>query len=469
MMKKINFSKRALALIISLALLLSCSLTLTSCSLFGNRITEEQYATLADDLSANVEAGCEKEYNYVADYLDYWGFPAFSKFKLMMIESNYDAYFLDDLGYSEPDRLLALATTVARCYIDNILLTPDGEMALSYEQICSKSLQTDAVAAAYAASVGDKYSRYYSAEMFEVVMNELSGSFAGIGVNVMIDRDANTITVSSVVEGSSAESAGILPGDMLIGVDGESIDDYDVDIFMNLIRGDEGTEVTVTVLRDGEKIDFTMTRAHIEAPSVDYAMLEGGIAYVMITAFNGNTDEQFIEVIDEIEETGEARGYIFDLRDNGGGYLDTAVNLISYIVPRGTKIVAEVTKSGEVWHNSNSDHVIDLPMVVLCNGNTASAGELFTAAIRDYRNDGLLDAKIIGEKTYTKGKMQSIIPLTDGSAIVFTTGLFNPPSGVNFDGEGITPDIIVSYDYESETDEQLDVAIEEITNMINSK
>ena len=108
-------------------------------------------------------------------------------------------------------------------------------------------------------------------------------------------------------------------------------------------------------------------------------------------------------------------------------------------------------------------------MVVLCNGNTASAGELFTAAIRDYRNDGLLDAKIIGEKTYTKGKMQSIIPLADGSAIVFTTGLFNPPSGVNFDGEGITPDIIVSYDADGETDNQLDAAIDEITNMINSK
>lgn len=469
-MKRICFSKRAIALILALALLFSSALTLTSCTTAGSRISADQYATLAEDLSASVDAGCEKKCSYVADYLDYWGFPAFDRFKLMMIESNYDAYLLDDLGYSDPERLLTLATAVARCYIDEILISPEGGMSFTLEEIRDKNLQTDAIAAAYAASVGDKYSRYYSADMFAAFMSELSGSFAGIGVNVMLDREAKTITVSNVIEGSAAEDAGILPGDMLIRVDGESLEDYDVDTFMNLVKGEVGTEVTVTVLRDGEEIDFTMTRVHIEAPSVDYSIMDGGIAYVMISSFNENTDEQFIQAIDEIEDADEeVRGYIFDLRYNGGGLLDTAINLISYIVPKDTKIVEEATKTSKRWHYSNSEHVIDLPMVVLCNEYTASAGELFTAAIRDYRNDGLLDAQIIGVKTYTKGKMQSILPLVDGSAIVLTTGLFNPPSGVNFDGEGITPDIVIPLDLEGETDNQLDAAIEEITKMINSK
>ena len=216
MMKRICLSKKAIALILALTLLFSSSLSLTSCIFSGNTISEEQYTSLANDLSERVDAGCDRKYSYVADYLNYWGFPAFSKFKIMTIESTYVAHFLDDLGYSDPDRLLALATKAARYYIDNILLTPEGETAFTLDEIRDKRIQTDAIATAYVESVGDKYSNYLNVEMFAALSDSLAGSFAGIGVSVDIDEEAKTITVNEVIAGSATEGAGILPGDILI-------------------------------------------------------------------------------------------------------------------------------------------------------------------------------------------------------------------------------------------------------------
>ena len=172
--------------------------------------------------------------------------------------------------------------------------------------------------------------------------------------------------------------------------------------------------------------------------------------------------------MDTLEAEEEVKGYIFDVRYNGGGYVDTAVNILSYFVPKGTKIVLQGTKTYSYWHNSLTDHVVTRPIVVLCNGYTASAAELFTAAIRDYRDMGLLNAKIVGEKTYSKGKMQTIYDLSDGSAIVLTTGLFNPPCNVNFDGEGVTPDAPVEFIPNPETDNQFEAALEEMKKMINN-
>ena len=469
-MKRFSLTIKSAALLLAVAVFLGLALIVPSCYIsFSSRdnvITEEQYPTLIEDLSANVDAGCDKRYANVTSYLVYWGFPAFDQNKIRYIENTYSNYHIDDLGYSDSDKLLALATSVANFYIDNIL-TKDGEVIFSLEEIQDKELQTDAILVAYAASVGDRYSRYYTADEFTTYMESLSGSFAGIGVYATLDRVANTITVSDVIEGSASEAAGIIPGDMIFKVDDTLLSDTDVDTFMDLIRGEIGTSVTVTVIRDGKDLSFTMIRATVEAPSVTYEMLEGGIAYVAISSFNDNTDEQFIEMIGEIEATGEVKGYVFDLRYNGGGYLETAINILSHFVPRGTNIVATATRYRKEWSTSNSDHVINEPIVVLCNEYSASAAELFTAAIRDFRDMDLLDATIIGVTPYTKGKMQNIYPLTDGSAIVFTTGLFNPPCDVNFDGVGVTPDVIVPLVPDGEIDNQYEAALEAIKNMIN--
>ena len=474
-MKKFSATAKVVALLLALTFLLVVSLLSSPCApLADNVITEEQYENLIQDLSANVDAGSSIDYNNVASYLVHWGFPAFDRTKVAKIEQDYSEKLIDDPGYSNPDKLLALATNVANYYIDNIL-TRDGEIAFTYEQIINKNLQTDAILTAYAASVGDKYSRYYTAEEFSRYIEELSGAFAGIGVYATLDRKANTITVSDVIEGLAAEAAGILAGDMLIKVDDTLLADTDVDTFMDLIKGEVGSSVTITVLRDGEQIAFTMIRTMIETPSVDYEISEDGIVYMVISAFNDNTDEQFIKMMNEIEATGKAKGYVFDLRYNGGGYIDSAVNILSYFVPRGTKIVSEGSRYGKVWHESNSDHVITEPIVVLCNEYSASAAELFTAAIRDFRNDGLLNAKIVGVTTYGKGKLQKIhvYPnslFSDGTAYVFTTGLFNPPSDVNFDGEGVHPDgDEIPLIPDGNVDNQYEAAMSEIKNMINNK
>lgn len=469
-MKRFSSTIKSAALLLAVAVFLGLALIVPSCYItFSSRdnvITEEQYPTLIEDLSANVDAGCDKRYANVTSYLVYWGFPAFDQNKIRYIESAYNNYHIDDLGYSDPEKLFALAETVANYYIDNIL-TKEGEIAFTFEQIQDKKLQTDAVSFAYAKSVGDRYSRYYNAAAFDEFIGDLSGTFGGIGVYTTVNREANTITITDTVAGSLAEEAGILPGDMIIKVGDTLLADSDVDTIMDLIRGDIGTSVTITVLRDGNELVFTMLRAVIESPSAEYAMLEGDIVYMVITDFNDNTDDQFFALIDEIEANYDVKGYIFDLRNNGGGYSQVAVNMLSYIVPRGTHILSEVKRSGTTNFESNSDHLITVPLVVLCNENTASAAELFTSSIRDFRNDGLLEAKIVGKTTYGKGKMQNIYALSDGSALVFTTGLFNPPCGVNFDGVGITPDVELELTTDGVTDDQFYCALDELQKMIN--
>lgn len=468
----IRFSStiKSVALLLAVAVFLGLALIVPSCYITflsrDNVITEEQYPTLVDDLSANVDAGCDKRYANVTSYLVYWDFPAFDQNKIRYIENTYSNRLIDDLGYYDSEKIFALAKAVANYYIDNIL-TKDGEIAFTYAQIRDKNLQTDAIAVAYAKSVGDRYSRYYDAATFAKFIGDLSGTFGGIGVYTTVNKNTNTIIVKDTVAGSSAEAAGILPGDMIIGVDGTMIADSDAETIMDMISGEVGTSVTVTVLRGEEELSFTMTRIVIEEPSAEYVMLEGDIVYMVITDFNDNTDDQFFALIDEIEASYDVKGYIFDLRNNGGGYSSVAVNILSYFVPRGTHILSEVKRSGTNNYSSNSDHLITVPLVVLCNGSTASAAELFTASIRDFRGDGLLEAKIVGKTTYGKGKMQNIYAISDGSAMVFTTGLFNPPCGVNFDGVGITPDVELELTTDGITDDQFYCALDELQKMIN--
>lgn len=455
------------ALIIALCLILSIVFSLSSCYTPAvtpeedDSITEEQFATLAEDLKSNVDAGCPKKYSYVASYLMYWGFPYFHETKLKTIERYYSTRYIEDLGYSSSDSILELATRVANHYIENVL------PSLTIEDV-NGAKGSDEIIRSYVASIGDKYSKYRNPEETFLYDSELEGAFAGIGVYVTLDYNAHTITVVETITDAAAEAAGILPGDLIVKIDDTSIDGTDLDVFMDLIKGEIGSPVSVTVKRGDEEITYTMNRVEVEETSVSYELLEDGTAYVVIASFNANTDEQFISIINEIEATGRLKGYIFDLRYNGGGYLDTAVNIISHFIPKNVRIVSQVTRDEEYWHYSNSDHVISVPMVVLCNGYTASAGELFTAAIRDYRDVGMLSATIIGENTYGKGRVQSIYTISDGSCITLTVGLFNPPSDVNFDGVGVIPDIEVVYEPSPDVDNQYEAAYAELQKLINA-
>lgn len=460
-------SKKILALLLALLLIFSSALSLSSC--FDGEfpendtaITEEEFASLSQTLRENVDAGCTKKYNYVSSYLDYWGFPKFNATKLKTIERYYATRYIDDLGYNSSEKLFELAVKTANEYIDNRL------SSLTLDEI-NGEVGSDEIIRAYVSAIGDKYSFYRNPREHESYMSDLEGEFAGIGVYVQLDYEAHTVTVIETITNSAAEKAGILSGDLIVKVDGVAATDTDLNVFMDLVRGEIGSAVSITVLRDGKEITYEMERVQVETESVGYELYDDGIAYVVISSFNANTDEQFISIINELEKTKKVKGYIFDVRYNGGGYLDTAVNLLSHFVPKGTRIVSEVTRNDENWYYSGSDHVITQPMVVLCNGYTASAGELFTAAIRDYRDAGLIDAVIVGETTYTKGKVQNIFPLSDGSSITLTTGLFNPPCDKNFDGEGVEPDRRVEYIPDPEVDNQYEAAYAELTSLINKK
>ena len=464
--------KRLLLSVAALLLLLTVILFLYRCSpnLFEREtLTEEEYIALADRLTNNIEAECNNKFYYVSSYLEYWDFPSFEVSKLKRIERYYAQKYYKDLGYSDTEKILERAVLTAEFYIGSVLLDEEGEYRLSLDEINDKTFNTDNIIRSYISTIGDKYSVYYSKTEYDKYIANLEGEFAGIGVYVELDYLAHTVTVYDTLSGSAAEEAGILPGDLLYKIDDKLIDDYDLNIFMDFAKGEVGSLVTVTVLRGGKEVVFEMNRVPIESPSVGYTVLEGGIAYVYIESFNANTDEQFIEIMDSLEAEEEVKGYIFDLRYNGGGFLDSAVNILSYFVPKGTNIVSQGTKSSSYWHTSLTDHVVTRPMAVICNGYTASAGELFTAAIRDYRDMGLLDAVIVGETTYSKGKVQSIYTLGDGSALVLTTGLFNPPSDVNFDGMGVAPDVTVEFVPDPEIDNQYNTALDELTKLINNK
>ncbi len=313
-----------------------------------------------------------------------------------------------------------------------------------------KDAVTHAIIDCYIYAVGDNYAFYRTADELEDYTGDMSGKFVGIGVSVMLNRLENTILVIGVEMGSPASKAGITADDYIIAVDGVSISELGVEVAIDNIKGVVGSEVEVTVLRGTEELTFKMERAEITETTVSHEMLEDGkIGYIKITGFKGNTASQFKMAVDTVLKAG-AESVIFDVRSNPGGYLDAVTTMLSYLVPTGTAIASfsddflppVFAEHGTVLEPK--DHFLTIPSVVLCNGDSASASELFAGAMRDYNKMGILDATVMGEVTYKKGIMQSTIDFTNGSALTLTVALYNPPSKENFHGVGVTPDIILS-------------------------
>ncbi|MBQ9984167.1 MAG: S41 family peptidase [Lachnospiraceae bacterium] len=314
----------------------------------------------------------------------------------------------------------------------------------------------------YMDSLGDPYSVYYSAEEFADFMEDSEGEYVGIGVQVSQNIDTNVITVTKVFDGPAKE-AGIYAEDVITEVNGEDISTQDIDSVVDKIKGEEGTEVTVTIYRasDGKEHEFTMPRRKVENPTVECEMLDNGIGYIAIHSFYDVTDDQFLEAVVNLEANG-MEGLIVDLRDNGGGLLDVAVNMLDYMLPEG-KIVYTEDKAGNVTsqYTSSADEQFDKPLVVMVNGYSASASEIFAGAIKDY---GI--GTIVGETTYGKGIVQRMFPLEDGSAIKLTIAKYFTPNGNDIHQVGIEPDVEVELDYdayresEGEDDNQLQAAID---------
>ena len=441
--------------ILLLALILSIiSTSFTSCKWFS------YVADSKDEINDNIDTSAEeKNYSYVSQYLRDWGMPLFNQTKFKYFEDYFNRYFNLEGGLpSTYDH----AKETANLFIENFYDTIDLD---------DKTVVTDKLLACYVKAIGDPYSAYRPPVETEDYVTDMTGKFGGIGVIVeYIDQD-ESIMINTVYPDSPAEKAGIKAGDFLHAVDGKTVKELGYTNAVNYVRGEIGTSVELTLIRNGEYITVTAIRAEVEEINVSYEIdTETNVGYVQIVAFKGNTFDQFKEAIDQLEKAG-VDGIIFDLRANPGGYVDSVVAVISYLIPDGHTIMSYQYKGASVVElvsdDEGTDHVVDLPFVVICDKNTASAGEIFTAAIRDYRNDGMLEATIVGTTTYKKGIMQNTYyyPL-DNSTVTMTVAYYNPPCGVNYHGIGVSPDVYVE-NTDSTTDTQLEVAFEEILKLIN--
>lgn len=311
-------------------------------------------------------------------------------------------------------------------------------------------------------SLGDKYAEYYTEEEYIELKEATSGKYCGIGAQVMQERDTGVISIVLPFKGSPAAEAGILPGDIIYKVAGEEVTGQDLTGVTAKMKGEEGTTVDLQIFRDGKYIDITVERREIEVPTVDYEMLKDKIGYIAVSAFDEVTAQQFRKALDDLEKQGQ-KGLIIDLRNNGGGRLDVCVDMLDRMLPEGT-IVSTKTKAGtgETFTSTDKES-FDKPLVVLINGNSASASEVFVGAIRDYEL-----GKLVGTKSFGKGIVQSIFDLRDGTAVKFTTSEYFSPKGNNIHGTGFEPDVEVELDEELKTmisipkekDNQLEKAIE---------
>ena len=431
-------SSRAAGIIILAAIAAVIAILFAALTYYGTA-PEEEGIRNGEDLLAHIEATpVDDSVTTLCDALLTWELPGYYGNLLAAVEDCYVKYYYKDLPPASE-----LATEAAKIF------------AINYYDDCDKDdidEVTYALIDSYIAAIGDPYSYFRTAEEFEDYSTDLSGVFAGIGVYVEMNIDNGLIRVIRTIPGSPAEEAGIKGGDLIIGVDGFSVAEIGYQTALDLVKGVVGTSVTVTVSRGNETIDFTMQRATVVEQSVTYELTEDKIALITITSFKGNTAGQFAAAIDAAESDG-AVGIIFDLRSNPGGYVFAICDSLSYLVPSGTPIASFSSDrvSEYAVHGTEiepEDHVLSLPCVVICNEYTASAGELFTAAMRDYNEMGLIDCTLVGHTTYKKGIMQSSLTFSTGATLTLTTAYYNPPLGVNYDGIGVVPHVVLAPDAE---------------------
>lgn len=325
-----------------------------------------------------------------------------------------------------------------RALFDKLYEIDDKIQQYYYGEVDEAALYEGA-AQGYVNGLGDPYAAYSGVEDSQLNAAENQGQQVGIGITVVRHPDNGTIYVARVDAEGPARQAGIQPGDEIIRVDGQAVADIGYSQAVELLLGDAGSLVTVVVRTTDEtgaavEVPYSIERTEFTHTSV-YAHMIGTAGYIQITTFDEATTEQFKTAVQSMVDQG-ATGLIFDVRNNGGGLVDATAAMLDYLLPEGDIISATYADgTTEVLHTSDASE-IDLPMAVLTNEQTASAAELFAAAIRDY-DKGVL----IGSTTYGKGVMQRTYTLSDGSSVRFTIAAFNPPSGENFNDIGVSPDL----------------------------
>ena len=287
----------------------------------------------------------------------------------------------------------------------------------------------------YIEGLGDPYTEYISEEEMEDYMQDTLGNYVGIGVYMAKDKETNYVKIISFIENSPAEKAGLLVGDFIVGLDDKTYTADEMDELSDDIKGEEGTKVKLTILRGTDTKEFTVKREKIKVNPVEGKILEENIGYIAFTSFDETTAEDFKEKYDELRAEG-MQYLIMDLRNNGGGLVDQALNIADYIAEKGSVLLYEVDKKGnEEIEKSKNDPIVNVPVCILTNKNTASASEILVGALQDLKK-----AKIVGTTTYGKGIIQEILSVKDSGGIKITTQEYQTPNHHKIHKVGIEPD-----------------------------
>ena len=335
------------------------------------------------------------------------------------------------------------------------------------DQVSAEDLQ-DGIYKGMVKALGDPYSEYYSVEELEEAVNSNQGISYGIGAYISMSKQMNMAMINGVMEESPALQAGLKEGDIIYEVDGESTQGLSLTQVVNRVKGREGTTVNLTIYREGESdfLDIQVIRSkQIETSTVDSGILEDtdGIGYLRIREFDAITVDQYAEAMAELNEYG-MKGLILDLRSNPGGDLGAVVEIAGRILPQGLIVYTEDKNGKRKEYRGDDTWELEVPLVVLVNGYSASASEILAGAIQDY-NKGTL----IGTTTYGKGIVQQIHRLDDGTALKLTISAYYTPSGRNIHGVGIEPDIELEYDYEASEAEGKDNQVEKAIEILEGK
>lgn len=323
------------------------------------------------------------------------------------------------------------------------------------DQIDAEKMR-ESIYRAIIATLDDPYAEYYNPDEFADFFDDSEGVYYGIGSYVQKDEATGYVLLSGIFDASPAEAAGLMDGDLIVKADGKELKDLTLTEAVNLIKGPAGTPTVLTILREGESDYLTVTviRDKVESPTVTSEMMEGEIGYISLQRFEDVTSKQFEDAYTSLNKQG-MKGLIIDLRDNGGGNLSTVLDIGEMLLPRGIITYTEDKYGYKEEYYSTGTREIEIPVVVLTNGYTASASELLTGALRDYGK-----ATIIGTNTYGKGIVQSIYFLNNNAGIKITTSSYFTPKGECFHGYGIAPDIELAFDrdayYDSDADNRYD-------------
>lgn len=347
--------------------------------------------------------------------------------------------------------------------VDKLSILEETIQKYFWKDVTEQQLE-DGVYKGILESLEDPYSVYYTHEELLELQEQTEGIYYGIGAYISQNTDVGYVQISKVMKDTPAEESGLMQGDYIYMVNGEDMFEKDSTYVVSKIKGEEGTKVMITVLREteSEPLEIEVERRKIESPTVEYEMFENGMAYIQIVEFDLVTTSQFETAYKQAKQDG-MKGLIIDLRSNPGGNLSTVCDIARMILPKGLIVYTEDKYGERVEYSCDGSQQIEVPLVVLIDGYSASASEIFAGAVKDY---GI--GTLVGTTTYGKGIVQKVISLTDGSAVKLTVSTYFTPNGNNIHQIGVSPDIEEPFNAEQYV-EGIDTQLEKAKEVLAEK